>query len=139
MLLLRTKAQRARTLGLSLVLILVTVGAGLAVRFAALGLPAVVVKYGGSALWALMLYWILSALFGTWRLSSLVLLTGVVATAVEFVKLYHSPGLDAFRHTLPGILMLGRFFSGWDIAVYWVAIVVGALLDRWIRGSASRR
>jgi hypothetical protein len=94
---------------------LATVAAGLAVRFAPLGLPPVVVKYGGSTLWPLMVYWIVSTLLASWRLPAVVLLTGVLATAVEFVKLYHSPALDAFRLTLPGILLLGRFFSGWDI------------------------
>jgi hypothetical protein len=61
------------------------------------------------------------------------LLTGTLATAVEFVKLYHSPILDAFRLTLPGIVLLGRFFSVWDIVAYWLAISVGALVDRGLR------
>ncbi len=92
------------------------------------------VKYGGSTLWALMVYWIVSTLLSSWRVPTAALLAAVVATAVEFVKFYHSPGLDAFRRTLPGILLLGRFFSVWDIAAYWLAIVVGALVDQRIRG-----
>ncbi len=98
---------------------------GLAVRFSPLGLPPFVVKYG-STLWALMVYWIVSALLPLWRLYAVALLAGVIATAVEFVELYHSPALDAFRFTLPGILLLGRFFSVWDIVAYWLAISVGA-------------
>jgi hypothetical protein len=112
---------------------LATVAAGLAVRFARVGLPPFVVKYGGSTLWALMVYWIVSTLLPSWRLPAVALLTGVLATAVEFVKLYHSPGLDAFRLTLPGVLLLGRVFSGWDIAAYWLAIVAGAFADQRIR------
>lgn len=122
-----------RPLGLSLALLLATVAAGLAIRFARLGLPPFLVKYGGSTLWALMVYWIVSTLLPSWRLPAVALLTGVLATAVEFVKLYHSPGLDAFRLTLPGVLLLGRFFSGWDIVAYWAAICVGAAVDRSIR------
>jgi hypothetical protein len=80
-----------------------------------------------------MVYWIVSALLPSWRLLALVLLTGVLATAVEFAKLYHSPGLDAFRLTLPGVLLLGRVFSVWDIAAYWIAIVVGGFVDMGIR------
>jgi hypothetical protein len=125
--------MRSRPLILSLALMFATVVAGLAVRFAPLGLPPVVVKYGGSTLWALMVYWIVSALLPSWRLLALVLLTGVLATAVEFAKLYHSPGLDAFRLTLPGVLLLGRVFSVWDIAAYWIAIVVGGFVDMGIR------
>ncbi len=115
----------ARAALLSSGLLLGTVVAGLVIRFARLGLPTLVVKYGGSTLWALMVYWIVSALLPSWRLPAVALLTGVLATAVEFAKLYQSPGLDAFRLTLPGVLLLGRFFSGWDIVAYWLAIVAG--------------
>jgi len=52
---------------------------------------------------------------------------------VEFLKLYHAPWLDAFRLTLPGILVLGRHFSLWDILAYWIAICLGAYLDRMLR------
>jgi Protein of unknown function (DUF2809) len=123
----------SRQLLLSLALMLATIAVGLAVRFAPLGLPLFAVKYGGSMLWALMVYWIVSTMLPSWRLPAVALLTGVLATAVEFAKLYHSPGLDAFRLTLPGVLLLGRFFSGWDIAAYWLAIVAGALVDQRIR------
>ena len=130
--------MRPRSLKLSLVLVLATVCAGLAIRFAPLGLPSIVAKYGGSVLWALMLYWIVSTFLSEWRLSSVALLTGLIATAVEFFKLYHSPGLDAFRLTLPGILILGRMFSGWDILAYWAAILLGAVVDRSLRRMASK-
>lgn len=122
-----------RPLLLSLALMAVTVAAGLAIRFAPLGLPPFVVKYGGSTMWALMAYWIVSTLLPSWRLLPLVLLTGTLATAVEFVKLYRSPLLDAFRLTLPGIVLLGRIFSVWDIVAYWLAIFAGALVDRGFR------
>jgi hypothetical protein len=56
-----------------------------------------------------------------------------MATAIEFLKLFHSPPLDAFRHTLAGILLLGRFFSVWDLIAYWLAISIGALVDRRLR------
>ena len=122
-----------RPLLLSLALMLATIAAGLAVRFAPLGLPLFVVKYGGSMLWALMVYWIVSALLPSWRFLAVALVAGTLTTAVEFFKLYHSPGLDAFRLTLPGVLLLGRFFSVWDIGAYWPAIVIGAFVDQRIR------
>jgi hypothetical protein len=92
-----------------------------------------VVKYAGSTLWALMIYWIVSTVLPTWRLSSVALLSGLIATAVEFFKLYRSPGMDAFRLTLPGTLLLGRYFSVWDIVAYWIAIMIGVFLDTRIR------
>jgi hypothetical protein len=123
----------ARRLTHSFVLVVVTVVAGLMVRLVPLGLPAFVVKYAGSMLWAVMIYWIVSMVLGSWRLPVVALIAGLIATSVEFFKLYHSPGLDAFRLTLPGILLLGRYFSVWDIAAYWIAICGGALLDGRIR------
>ncbi len=123
----------SRPLVVSLMLFAATVAGGLAIRFFPLGLPSEVTKYGGSTLWALMLYWIVSTALPSWRLSGMALLAGSMATTIEFAKLSHSSSLDAFRLTLPGILLLGRFFSLNDIAAYWFAIIVGAFLDRRIR------
>jgi hypothetical protein len=122
-----------RSLPASLLLVLATVALGLAIRFASIGLPAGVVKYGGSILWAAMIYWIVSSLLGSSRLLYLAFLAGILATAVEFFKLFHSPGLDAFRLTLPGILLFGRYFSLWDILAYWTGIALAAVLDSRIR------
>jgi hypothetical protein len=116
----------------------VIVAAGLGVRLAPLGLPAVVVKYGGSTLWALMIYWVLSSLMQKWPLVLIASMSGTVATAVEIFKLYRSPGMDAFRLTPLGMLLLGRIFSGWDIVAYWIAIAAGVVLDAAIRQSRSR-
>jgi len=113
----------------SLALVAVTMAAGIAVRFAPLALPPPVVKYAGSMLWALLIYWIVSTLVPGWRRTNAVLMSGALATGVELFKLYRSPGMDAFRLTLPGMLLLGRYFSVRDIAAYWVAIAVGAILD----------
>lgn len=125
--------MRARPLSQSTALILGTLGSGLLVRLLHLGLPSGVVKYGGSGLWALMLYWIVSTLLPRQHSLMVALLTGTLATAVESIKLYHSPGLDAFRHTLAGVLLLGRIFSVQDIVVYWTAVAIGAVIDRLIR------
>ena len=97
-----------------------------------MGLPYVVVKYGGSICWALLIYWIVSAFVGStaWAAWG----AGCVATGIEFFKRYHSPGMDAFRLTVPGMLILGRYFSWWDLLAYWVAIALGVVLDLWLRG-----
>jgi hypothetical protein len=122
-----------RPLVTTLALMSATVAVGLAVRFVPLGLPQGVVKYGGSTMWALMIYWIVSTLLARGRLPVVALIAGAIATAVEFFKLYRSPCMDAFRLTLPGILVLGRYFSVWDIVAYWVAIAIGARVDAGIR------
>jgi len=107
-----------------------TIIAGLAIRFVPLGLPALIVKYGGSMLWALMFYWFVSSLLSGSRFLVAGLIAAALTTAVELFKLLHSPALDAFRLTIPGVLFLGRFFSVWDILAYWVAISIGILADR---------
>jgi hypothetical protein len=110
------------------------------IRFVPLGLPWFVMKYGGSTLWAVMIYWVLALLWPRGAPRSLALATGTIATLVELSRLYHSASLDAFRISLPGIILLGRFFSVWDIVAYWMAIVVAALVDAWVvRRIASER
>ena len=124
--------QRLKYVGLGVV----TLFAGLTVRFAPLGLPWFVVKYGGSTMWALMVYWVLAFIWPRSRVGWLSLAAGVIATLVEVQRLYHSPGLDAFRHSLAGILLLGNLFSVRDIVAYWLAIAVGAVVDgRWVRAA----
>jgi hypothetical protein len=113
----------------SLALSLVTIAAGLIVRVAPLDLPEFVTKYGGSMLWALMIYWICSTALATARLPTVTAVSGLTATGIECIKLYHAPWLDAFRLTIPGILLLGRYFSFRDLVAYWIAISLGAFLD----------
>jgi Protein of unknown function (DUF2809) len=121
--------RKRRSILVSSALVLSTIASGLLIRLGQLGLPRFVVKYGGSMLWGLMIYWIVSALLPLWRVVNIALLAGLVATSVEFLKLYHAPWLDLFRVRLPGTLLLGRCFSVWDILAYWLAMTVGAVLD----------
>ena len=116
-----------------------TMLAGLVLRLVPLGLPYWLVKWGGSALWAAVVYWLLAALMPYARVTLVALVAGVIAGLVEALRLYHSPGLDAFRLTLAGVLLLGRVFSKWHLLVYWATIGVVSLLDwrlvRWrVRG-----
>jgi hypothetical protein len=127
-----------RPILLSLALLFGTILAGLAIRFAHFGLPPFVVKYGGSALWALTIYWLVSALLPRARIPAATALAAALATAVECFKLYNPPSVDAFRRTLPGILLLGRYFSVWDLLAYAVAIAAGALLDARLRPLFNR-
>jgi hypothetical protein len=121
-------------------IIVVLIPCGLVCRFVPIGLPQVVVKYGGSFLWAAMVYWLVAALLPRLRPVALGVLAASVATVVEFIKLIQSPGLDAFRTTFAGKVLLGRFFSFNDIAVYWVAIACAGWIDhRTTRGRRSFR
>jgi hypothetical protein len=122
-----------RPILLSVALIVATMSAGLAIRFVHLGLPPSLVKYGGSALWAVMIYWLTSSALPATRVPASALIAGCVATAVECFKLYHAPALDDFRHTVAGAVLLGRIFSFADILIYWLAIAIAASVDVLIR------
>jgi len=126
----RPRASRGPGRAAYIALAILTIIAGLVLRRVPLGLPFVVVKFGGSMLWAAMVYWIFAALRPVASVEGIALNASLFAIAVEFFKLYHSPVLDAFRRTLAGGLLLGRFFSWWDIVAYLAAIALAGALDR---------
>lgn len=135
-----SRTNRAQPVLIYLGLAALTILAGLVLGLVSLGLPSAVTKWGGSVLWAWMVYWLIAAAFPFRRLVTVALVASVFAALVELSRLYHSPGLDAFRLTLAGKLLLGRVFSGWHFFVYWAAIAVAALADwRFIRDWRSTR
>jgi hypothetical protein len=94
-----------------------------------LGLPASVVKYGGSILWGTMVFVLVAMTAPNLSRRNTALMSATIAVCVELFRLVHAPWLDAFRLTLPGAL-LGRIFSTWDILAYGAGIALGAFLDR---------
>jgi hypothetical protein len=107
----------------------IIVACGLVIRRAPLHLPLVVTKYGGSMLWGAMVYAIFVGFFPNKRPIEVGFAAGLFALAVELFKLYHVPILDAFRLTLAGQLLIGRFFSLGDILAYWVSIAALTAVD----------
>ena len=53
-----------------------------------------------------------------------------VAVLVELFRLVHAPGLDAFRLTATGALLLGRVFSPWNVLAYAAGIAAAWALHR---------
>jgi hypothetical protein len=106
--------------------------AGLALRRYGytIGLPFIVVKYGGSILWGSMVYFLVAMFMGSERRSLAAPLACAVAILVELIRLVHFPALDAFRATTAGALLLGRVFSLWNIACYLVGILLAAFTAR---------
>ncbi len=94
-----------------------------------LGLPFIVVKYGGSLLWGAMVHVALTFVAHRRPSTHLAILAGLIAAGVEFFRLYHTPWLDAFRLTTPGALLLGRVFSLWNLGAYGLGILLGSLAD----------
>lgn len=124
-----------RPLWASAALIFGTIAGGLALRMMPLGMPGSLIKHGGSALWALMIFWLVSTAFPRWPPIQGALVAIGIAFAVELFQLYHAPWLDAFRVTRPGALLIGRVFSALDLIAYALAISIGAYADRWFRSA----
>jgi hypothetical protein len=101
------------------------------------GLPFGVVKYGGSILWGMMVFFLAGMVFPARRRLVIAAVALAIAIIVEVSRLYHTPMLDAFRLTTAGALLLGRVFSLWNIVAYAVGIVLGVAADAAVNGAAK--
>jgi len=119
---------RRRLTCLAIMLLLIPLG--FACRFFPLGLPYVIVKYGGSFFWASTVYWFIGYFLARQRPLTLALFSLIITAAIEFLKRVQSSTLENIRNTFFGIMILGRRFSYTDIAVYWLAILCMLWLDR---------
>jgi hypothetical protein len=102
-----------------------------------LGLPVFFVKYGGSLLWAAMVFFLVALAASGLKRPGIALIAASIAIGVELFRLVHTPWLDAFRLTLGGALLLGRIFSPWNMLAYGIGIVLAMLLDRLAVRAAS--
>jgi hypothetical protein len=123
----QTKMRRSIS---TLLLLLITIPMGLAVRLLPLHLPWFLYKYLGSALWAIALYWFLATLLPKLRPLAVAALAITIATLLELSRLIPIAPIDAFRLTLAGQILLGRYFSLKNIVAYILAIAITATLDR---------
>ena len=126
-----TLPRHIRRSAICALLLFITIPIGLAVRYLPLHLPWFLYKYLGSTLWAAALYWFLATLLPKLRPIALVTLAITVATILELTRLIPIAPIDAFRLTLPGQILLGRYFSLKNIAAYILAIALIAILDRY--------
>ncbi|UPT85743.1 DUF2809 domain-containing protein [Bradyrhizobium barranii subsp. apii] len=121
-------------------LTLAVIACGLSLRWYGfpLGLPAFVVKYGGSLLWATMVFLLVGVLLPRLTRSRLAAIAVAIAIVVEFSRLVHAPWLDAFRLTTAGALLLGRIFSLWNLVAYAVGIAFGVWIDGLVGWAKAR-
>jgi hypothetical protein len=103
---------------------------GLASRHWSDALPALLGKYPGDALWALMVFFGWRALRARATTCRVALLALASSAAVEFAKLWQAPWLVQFRHTTGGHLLLGHVFSWQNLVAYGVGALAGIGLDR---------
>lgn len=125
--------RRGRSRLLYLVLAVVVIGAGLLWRSPWLNLPPFPAKYGGSALWSLMVFLFcgfVTPRAGTWTVALAAL---VISYGVEFGQLYHAPWIDNLRAYPLGALILGSTFAWPDLIAYTAGILIGASLEKALR------
>ncbi|UEM17436.1 DUF2809 domain-containing protein [Bradyrhizobium barranii subsp. barranii] len=134
-----TVALRQKSL-IRAALALFVIACGLSLRWYGfpLGLPAFVVKYGGSLLWATMVFLLVGVLLPRLTRSRLAAIAVAIAIVVEFSRLVHAPWLDAFRLTTAGALLLGRIFSLWNLVAYAVGIAFGVWIDGLVGWAKAR-
>jgi Protein of unknown function (DUF2809) len=108
---------------------LLLIAAGLLVRAPVPGLPAGLAKYAGSIIWGGMVYALWSTIMPRAALANRAAISAIIAASVEFSQLLHTPWLDAFRRTTIGVLLIGRFFSWWDILSYTAGIAACAAIE----------
>lgn len=89
--------------------------------------------YSGDILFEML--WMAVISFGWPRLSPNRIAGGVfgVTAAIELLQLWQPPWLMAIRTTLPGKLLLGTVFSGWDFLYYAIGCLIGWLGLRYLR------
>jgi uncharacterized membrane protein YoaT (DUF817 family) len=116
---------RARHLGLAGAVIVL----GVLLRVPHWGFPLAIHHYGGGVLWGATLFLLVAALRPAgWGLRSCLIVAFTAAAIVEMSRLVQTPGLDAFRTTLPGQLLVGSLFSSWNLCAYALGIGAAARL-----------
>ena len=107
----------------------VTIALGLASRRFPHILPVALGKYPGDALWALMVFFGMGAIFN--KATSLQLGCGALAFSfgIEALKLWQTPWLVGLRHTTLGHLVFGHVFSWQNLVAYTVGVLAGLLVE----------
>jgi hypothetical protein len=108
----------------------VVTATGLLWRSGLFPLPVSVAKYGGDALWALLVFTGFGFLFNTVSTVRVAVLAACFSACVEFSQLYHAAWIDAVRSTRLGRLALGSTFNAPDLLAYAAGITAGAWAER---------
>src|SRR4051812_2234148 len=106
-----------------------TIVLGLASRRFAAFLPAFLGKYPGDALWSLMVFFGLGALFP--KAPTLGIASGALgfSFAIELLKLYQAEWLVELRASTLGHLVFGHSFTWQNFIAYTVGVFVGVLIE----------
>src|SRR4051794_41576573 len=115
-----TRFQRSRPLyALAVALVM---GTGLLWRSRFLPLSSFTAKYGGDALWALLVFLGFGLVFNRCSTLRIALFSLCFAWSIEFLQLYHAHWIELIRSTRIGHLILGSTFNSPDLLAYAVGI-----------------
>ena len=81
----------------------------------------------GDIIWAMMIYWLISALAPTISIAARGAMAYLLCVIVELSQLFHAPSLDALRATTPGHLVLGSGFDARDLVAYAAGVAIAYL------------
>lgn len=109
---------------LYLLLILLTIPAGLFSRSKGMHLPYLYAVYGGDVLSATCIFFGVRFLYTSASLVKIALYSYLICIAIETSQLYHAPWIDNIRHTFPFGILLGFGFLWSD----WICYAVGVLI-----------
>ena len=114
----------------------ITIVTGLAVRARKQWFPGWFNDYAGDALYAVMMYFLVSLVTGT-HPSAKALIALVLCYIIEFSQMFQFEWLNAIRQTTPGRLVLGSGFLYSDLAAYLIGVVAAFFIDillqrRWL-------
>lgn len=102
---------------------------GLFVRIKKVWFPDVVNLYLGDALYAFMMYYIISFLFVKKNIIFRGLLALTVCYTIELSQLYQADWINMVRQTLPGKLVLGSGFLYTDLLAYLLGVLFALCVD----------
>jgi hypothetical protein len=105
-----------------------TITVGLLWRSRLLPFPPGVAKYGGDALWALMVFFLARAVNPRPSLRANSAVALAICWLIELSQLYRAPWIESIRHTRLGHLVLGSTFNPPDLLAYAAGVGLGALL-----------
>jgi hypothetical protein len=118
--------------------IALVIAMGLLWRSSFVSMPPFWRKYGGDALWALVVFLGVGFLWSSCSTRRTGLIAVVISCAVEFSQLYHAPWIDAVRATRLGALTIGLVFNWPDFAAYAVGILIGVAVEKLFRKPDSQ-
>lgn len=103
--------------------------AGIATRRFPERFPGIVAEYAGDVLWAMLVFWIIAAVWRTGSTIRVATAAMVIALAVEISQLYRAEWINAMRASRAGALVLGSGFLWSDLVCYVAGVVLAAGFD----------